>query len=426
MKFKHRKIATEGAWLTFGQLIGIAGGVVGIRLITELLSPDEYGLLNIGIMVSVFFTSVVYGPLAQSVTRYYSVSFTQGELNSYVTIIKNFLSDITIVIAFFFIASGVVVTANGRLDLLVFMMLIFLFVVLSGINSTISSLQNSARKRKNVALHQIADNWLRFLVAAITIIYIMDASAQSAMFGYVIALFMISFSQYYFLVRGLNVDWNFCSIEPSLKANMIKCAKPFSIWGVFTWIQLTADRWALSLFLGVSELGLYSIVFQLAFFSTILFPAIMQRTLMPIVYQYADNNSDYARMVKSIKITNMMILSVLFLTVCIFIFTLAFHSAIFYIIAAENFHTYSYLLPWSVLSGGILASSQIFIDKMTLQLRTGELTFIKVVVSIIGVIVSFSLVYLYGVEGAVASSLIYACLHFVALMKISRMKSAVT
>ena len=79
----------ELAWVVTGQLLAFLGGFAGIKILTNVLGPEGYGQLALGLTIAGLLNMFVYGPIGQVVLRFFSVYRERGELSIYFTILKN-------------------------------------------------------------------------------------------------------------------------------------------------------------------------------------------------------------------------------------------------------------------------------------------------------------------------------------------------
>jgi len=66
-------------WVFAGQ-VGVAiGGLAGVKIMTYLLSPNEFGRFSIANTIILLFGSNIFGPLGQGLMRYWSISQHRGQ-----------------------------------------------------------------------------------------------------------------------------------------------------------------------------------------------------------------------------------------------------------------------------------------------------------------------------------------------------------
>ena len=149
-----------------GQALAVLGSLVGVRLLTELLDPAAYGELALGMTVAALVNQTIFGPLGNGVTRFYAPAVEKGDLGSYLNAVRRSVLSSTgiVIIMTLLTVAGLLITR--RTEWIAIATAAFIFAILSGYNSIISGIQNAARQRSIVALHQGMESWARYLVAA--------------------------------------------------------------------------------------------------------------------------------------------------------------------------------------------------------------------------------------------------------------------
>jgi O-antigen/teichoic acid export membrane protein len=166
-RFRH--LFKEGFWIVVGQAMVMIGSLVGVRLLTGLLSPAEYGELALGVTIATLVNQTILGPLGQGVMRFYAPAVEQDDIGGYLYAVRRLVSISMIAIVFLILVglSGLFITGQYQWISITFTSL--LFASASGCNSILSGIQNAARQRSVVALHQGIESCLRFLVAVVLI-----------------------------------------------------------------------------------------------------------------------------------------------------------------------------------------------------------------------------------------------------------------
>ncbi len=151
---RFRRLSIEGCWVVLGQAMAVVGSLVGVRLLTELLNPAAYGELALGMTVATLVNQTVLGPLGAGVLRFYAPAVEQGDLDGYLkSVIRLVLSATGIIVLVILLTiAGLLIT--GRAVWIAIAIAAFVYAILSGYNSILSCIQNAARQRSIVALHQ--------------------------------------------------------------------------------------------------------------------------------------------------------------------------------------------------------------------------------------------------------------------------------
>src|SRR5258708_32469082 len=131
---------------------------------------------------------------------------------------------------------------------------------------------------------------------------------------------------------------------------MLSYATPFAIWGLFTWMQVSSDRWALQMWGTSADVGLYAIVIQLASYPIALLGGLLTQIAVPIIIAYAGEASDILRLTKAIQLCLALAAGVFCVTILLTITGLIGHRQIFAVLVGPQYQSASFLLPLGFLS----------------------------------------------------------------------------
>ena len=419
-----RRLATEGAWIVFGQVASIVGALAGVRLLTELLDPSAYGELGLGMTAGALINQLILGPLSNGATRFYSSAIEQSDVSGYLAGIRDLLIKAASVIGLILFAALVCMLATERASLIGITVAVVIFANVSGYNAIINGIQNAARKRSVVALHQAAETWVRFFFAA-AFIYAIHATSVVAVWGYIVGSILIGLSQYRYLRKTVNVCRD-SSTSTDWSNKMWKYSWPFGAWGIFTGLQIASDRWALGNFTTTQEVGLYVVLYQLGYQPVSTATGMAMQFLAPILYERVGNAQDNLRNNNAHKTTWHLTLCALALTCFVSLFTFTFNHQIFSIFVASEYSSVSKLLPWMIISGGVFAAGQVITLNMMSLMKTEAMMRAKIVTALLGITLNCAGAYLYGTVGVVFAGVIFSIIYLVWMAVVSRSLYKVT
>ena len=413
-----RRLSKEAFWIVLGQVMAVLGSFVGVRLLTELLDPAAYGELALGITVATLVNQTVFGPLSNGVTRFYAPAQEQGDLGGYLNAVRRLLLWATGVVLLLILQTVAGLLIAGQTKWISGAMAAFAFATFSGYSAILNGIQNAARQRSIVALHQGLESWTRFLVAA-GLLVLLGATSTVAMSGFAMAVILVAGSQYVF----------FRKIAPqnlagegggNWRKQIWQFSWPISIFGIFTWAQLASDRWALGIFATTQEVGLYAVLFQLGYYPIAMVSGMATQFLAPIFYQRSGDASNNRRNANVNSMSRRLTRLSLALTGAAFLMTLLFHTQIFRIIVANKYASISHLLPWTLLAGGIFAAGQTIALNLMSQLKTHTMITAKIVTALLGVIFNFVGAYWYGTTGVVIAGILFSVSYFFWLVMLAK------
>lgn len=388
----------------------VVGSLVGVRLLTELLPPDAYGELALGMTIATLVNQIILGPLGGGIIRFYAPAVEQGDLGGYLHAVKKLVLYTTGIILLLAFSATVGLMFSEQNQWAAITVSALVFAILSGYSAIFSGIQSAARQRSIVALYQGADPLLRALVAAGLLIWI-GTSSTVAMIGYAVAALLMLGSQTYFfqkIVRGKL----FGKHKRNWQYEILAFSAPIGTWGIFTWMQQMSDRWALQLSSSTSDVGGYAVLYQLGYYPILLVTGMAMQFLVPILYQRAGDARDSKRTADVNMLSWKLTWLSLGLTAAAFLAAISLHTQIFRILVAEEYRSFSYLLPWIIIAGGVFASGQTLASNLQAQMKTREMIVVKIVTALLGISLNFSGAYLYGMAGVVAAGIAFSILYF--------------
>jgi O-antigen/teichoic acid export membrane protein len=408
----------EIVWVLSGQAVSIFGALAGIRILAAVLQPAGFGELTLAITVTTFGQQILLRPLSNGGQRFFAASRETGSQQDLVAslfiLFKKLVALLVISNAVFFLL--IFQRWGFSLPLSTWIFATILSIVM-GANSLIDGLQNAARHRKVVAFHQAGSQWLRF-ICAIACVTIYDTSSQMALLGYVLSSIVILGSQLFWLKRLLGIMPYSISISRETKQEqyqIIEYIWPFMTWGVFSWLQVSSNNWALACFVSTSAVGIYAVLYQFGFYPLVLITNAIQQFLQPILFQSVGDGTDLSRKRSAwlllFKI-NLIVLATVLVTSCL---AWIFHGELFYLLVSKEYRVVSYLLPPMILAGGLFACGQCASLGISMGVNTKPLIPVKIGTSLLGICLSFGCAFVGGLVGVVGAVLCVSTIYYLAV-----------
>jgi O-antigen/teichoic acid export membrane protein len=403
---RFKRLFKESFWIAAGQAIAVVGSLIGVKYLTELLNPVEYGELALAMTLAALVSQTLLSPLSAGATRFYSLALEKNTLKSYFEAIAKLSLIAGMAVIVFSLIVTVILASYGQTKWAWITFCAFIFSILSGYNAILNGIQQAARQRLIVSFHQGLDTWGRFVIAIILMLWL-GATSTIALIGYVFGAMLVLVSQFIFI--GKILAKNDISQKKELWGKKVwEYSWPFCFWGIFTWAQLASDRWALEIYSSTKDVGFYAILFQIGYFPMSMVTGVITELLTPIFFQRSGDASDARRNSDVRKMSLYLTLTSLLITSVAFLITYVFHEIIFKILVAKEYHSISYLLPWMTLTGGIFAAGQTMALKLMSQMKTQIMLLPKIITAITGVGLNFIGAYLWGLEGVIISGILYS------------------
>lgn len=408
---RFRRLALESFWILSGQVAAVIGALVLVRVLTEYLEPEEYGQLTLGLTIAVLVNQVVMGGLTAGISRFYSIAAEQNELPEYLNASRRLMVYAIVSVGILVLITVVGLLWFGQSEWIVLAVAALTLSLLNGGSSSLGGIQNAARQRSVVALHGGVEPWLRILLAVGMMIWL-GSSSTAVVLGYALSSLIVTCSQLLFLQKLIRPQGTITHMPRDWGQQIWAYSWPFSVFGVFTWLQQVSDRWALQTYASGHDVGLYAVVFQLGYVPIGLTLGMAMTFLGPILYQRSGSTTDQNRNMDVHQIAWRITFAGLAITALAFVLTLLLHEGIFQLLVATKYHEVSYLLPWMVLAGGVFSSAQMLALKLMSEMKTAVMTTAKIVSAILGVILNIYGASQFGSQGVVFALVAFSCIYF--------------
>lgn len=407
----------EIVWVVFGQLLAFSGNFFGIKLLTTQMGASGYGHLALGMTIAGMINIFLFGPLGQVIIRYYAVCNERGELPLYF----HFSRTMHIYLLFVMVVLASVVppvvtmyfgTAWGLLTLLA-----IAFGLLTGVNSSITSLQSAVQQRMTVALHQGADSWLRVVLAFILICSVAN-TGYIAMAGYLLGTALVTCSQLAFAYRNQNIRPLF-SPHPlpdtyrTTYQEFWTYASPFLLFAVFAATSSYADRWILQSTVGIREVGIYTALYQIAGAPVTLLVGIVNQYIAPILFKKAGTMTSRNQRHESSRLLLRTVLITSGLLCAITLIAATAGHWIIMLLTTKEIAEHHALLWKFVLGIGMFNIGQLLVLSGLNHNRSDIYIAPKILQASVLILLGIFMTLRYGMDGMVAalglSSVVYVC-----------------
>lgn len=427
LNFVHlvaKRMGREIVFVVFGQLVTVVGGIFVIRVFTGLLQPDVYGQIALVMTVASMVHLMVMAPLSQGCLRFYSPAREANELHLYFGAVQKLLLRCTLSVVFPCLFLAAIFCMFAKYGWLKLIAVIFIYSLLSSFNSLLDSIQNAARERAVVAWHQAASQWVR-IIAVIIFVKLGGGSTVAVMLGQTAGIAAVLGSQvYFFLLKNrkyLKLDTTERNSDVEKWSSSIKTYSwPFAAWGVAGWVQSSSDRWSLQVFLSSTEVGLYSVLYQVGYSPIVLLTNMMMQLVTPIFFSRAGDGSNEKRLADVRKLNGFALLFALGLTFLATLAALPLHKWVFAVFVGAKYQSLSPLLPWVVLSGGLFATGQVASLLLMSGIHTDRLIVPKIGSAITALCLNLLGVFAFGIEGLVAATVAQSIIYLLWMLIVSR------
>lgn len=191
------KIYFESFNLGLGYIISLLVSLLGMRLLTEYMSPESYGELTLFLTIAALINSIIFGPIAFGVSRFYVISRERKIYAVFEEVIFNLIKKNALFVSVFLFILSFISYLYGYISWTYGLLLLIPFSILSSINTIFFNVQNAARNRGIAIWHNVIEKALKFIIAAIFLYILFDYSLL-ALLGFTLGVTIIFFSHYFF------------------------------------------------------------------------------------------------------------------------------------------------------------------------------------------------------------------------------------
>jgi O-antigen/teichoic acid export membrane protein len=327
------------------------GGLAGIKLLTGVLDPVEFGRLSLANTLILLIGANLFGPLGQGFMRYWSIARERNLIPAFDYLCRR-LSGILILcvsgsaILFFW--------PIHRFWGLGWSMLAALSIpagALTGWAAIRVSVLMAARKRKTVALYNTVVAFSKPLLGAVAAAFFFS-SASAVLMAYLLVLSAGAAWANRFLRRVLAEHADAAPLlrekdgsSQGLKREVLSFSLPFFAWSAFGWLHQSCDRWALQSFQGSEVVGAFSVIALLSVYPLVFGSGFLNTLVLPIAFDRAES-SDNAEGIKSaqrlLRLTVVGFAGGTLLLVAIFSLC---HQWLVLVVSNSEYARFSHLLP---------------------------------------------------------------------------------
>ena len=412
---RHTRLLGESLQVAVGQAFAVIGSLLLVRTLSEHLLPADYGVLALGLTGSLLVSQAISGGTTAAIGRYYSPAQEVGSLRFYLRASARILRRDQGLIT--------VLTAAVALLLAVALGLPWAWLALgagcvaltSSWSTALVAVLNGGRHRLAASGFMALDPWLKLLFLSVCLRW-MPAGPASILFifGFSTGLLTLVADLLMQLCLGFRVRDGFQQAEAETihwLRQMRAFRRPFTRFGVVTWLQQASDRWALQAWAGAASVGQYAVIYQLGYSPVGILSNVLNNFLAPILYGRAGDASSKARNQTVHQLVRRLALVGLLLSAGAFAAAYLAHRWLFGLLVAPAYRDFSIWFPWLVLAGSLLAVGQLIALKLMSDNRTVELGRVKTLSALLGVLLNVLGAAKYGIAGVVMAQNLFSLIY---------------
>lgn len=391
------------------------GQVVGVRLLTEVLTPAVFGEASLLMGAAALMTSTLVNPSLQALLRHYSAEggAEHRAIVEAVTV-KNIGRAVKAAMPVCLPLSVVAFLVGWVTPLDV--LLIAALVGVDGIRMFQTAILNARRQHRWYGLWQNGEAWGRPIVAygAVTILGV-DADV-------VLASFVATSGVLYLLLRRTALSQAKSATKSSEKLpaelsdgpemqQLLQAFKRYTVplipIGLIGWTSNMADRYMIGGLFSSKEVGTYVAVYGLASRPTLMLSSIAETAIRPAYYEALRQQSGESK-----KYIGVWFLISVLGSAALWAGFVLFHEEVASLLLGPAFRDGAYLAPWIAAGYGLLALVHITTRICFAHDATKSILFSEATGAVLSVAVGFPMIYFYGLDGAAMAVPVYFGMQF--------------
>ncbi|HXG61675.1 MAG TPA: lipopolysaccharide biosynthesis protein [Planctomycetota bacterium] len=394
----RRRIVIEAAWVFAGQMASAAATLVGLRLITDLVSPSVYGTIVLVVGTVGLAHGLVAGPWMQSVLRLYpevAAAGAEGELRraTWVGLRKPVIAALLLMGA-----PGAIWTLSHPEHTWTAVLALVLLAAEIARSVEVTFLSASRRQRA-MALLIAVDAWLR-ISGALALVVVFGPSSAAVLGGYLLGC-GATLGGYRLLGRRRDSGNRFSSptvlLSPeALLPRMWIYALPLAPLPLIAWVSAQADRYLLAGMAGISAAGLYAAMYGLASKPFMLLSGTVDLALRQPYYtrvSAADHTAERAALALWLR-------AVTAGSLLLYLPFALFHRQIAALALGSDYRDHSALMAWIAAGYALLCMAQVFERVCYAYGDTRGVLWIQGCGALLSLAVAAPLVARWGIRGA--------------------------
>jgi len=408
----------EALWVLIGQLGSAIGGLIAVKLLSNLLSQTEFGKFALVNTLISFVGTYLFGPFGQGLMRFWSIGNNRGNLDVFYRISNRLAMYISMLAVIFTLLFTLILFVTGYIEWSILFLLALLLGVTSGVIGMRTSVWDAMRQRRKTALVNICSNFLKPALAAL-VIFLTIRTASVVVVSYLLGTILILFlaERVYARDTGITLaDYSLIKtdgiLRHSLTKEIILYSWPFAVWATFGWIHLFCDRWIIKALFGLEVVGAFAVVSQLANYPLSFGSGFLCNLLTPVAFQRAGKLTDGLLVNSAVRILKAMTALYTIGLVVVIVFFFFFHRQLILLVSNQAFVKYSYLLPGLTLSWGLFYLGQVLTVFGLLYNKSQVYIYPKIAASLVALAGVFYFASKLGIEGVVwgigLANLVYA------------------
>ncbi len=383
---------SEIRWTILFQISTLFGGILLIKLLSNILTKEDYGYYALITSISSFILMLPFTAFQQAVSRYISIYITKYNYKSFIsTILYIFTLIISIYSIFAYLVSINITIEKTWNNLIIF---IIIFITTEIFKIIFRAINNAKRERKNLGISTLLEFFTKIgLILGLT--FFIQIGIREILIalslGNLIAILIMILKN----IKDIKIK--------KIKIKEIRIiffrlwffSYPLLVWAPFGWLRDMSNRWYLDYYIDKEAVAIFALMSSIALIIPSVIQSFISNFFTPILYQKENKDKGHIRRYL-IKVIPALFLLFLFLFLLVFLFK----NQIILLIASEKYISAAWMLPYMFLAYSLYVLSMMSNVEIFAYKDTKKLIYASSIPGIISLIGGYIFIKLYGIEGA--------------------------
>lgn len=399
----YKRIVVESLWIAAGQAVRAIGMLVGIRLLTSVITPAVYGKLSLLVGALALGTGIFCHPFLHAVNRFYHEANRSYSIQVLYDDTRKLLIFSTCVLAVTIITAGSIYTLINQSVPLLTMLFTVILLFAEMFSAYETTFLTAARRQARYSAWVAVECWLK-PCCALLIVFAWQPSLNAILIGYSIGIVFTVLLFFRPAVHEQHSNSASSSLErPKRIRQIITFAMPLFPLALVGWVSSLGDRYIIGAMLDYQAVGIYAAAYGLIVQPFLIAGGIVELTIRPIYFKAVTHHETQRE--KELLICWLILAAIISATGFSVVFTC--HQWIAELFLGPEFRQASALMPCIAAGAGLLTIGHVLEKPFYAYMQTRYVLYIQVWGAIISILSCLVLIAAYGLNGAAAAVPIY-------------------
>ena len=401
-KDSKRRFASDAVWLVFGQGATALAGIIGVRILTEVVPPEIYGSTSLIAGLLLLGRNLFCFPFYQAALRFFPELNREGEAWRLRRIVFGYISKSSAILVALTLLIGLPYCSYHKMPLI--LMPIIIGMLLVDISRTMETdMLNAARRQRSFSILRAADAWSRPIAAYLVVIWL-GPNTVSVMGGYLLGCSLVLASIFVFKVQRVGVEKPPES-EPNesknieLRERLWRFSMPLVPLAILEWTTSLSPRYVIGGLIGLDSAGIYIAAYGLVSQPFLISSAVLEMLARPVYFEaLASGNHALARKVFRkwlLACSAVCVLGVVAITIL--------RVPVINLLLAKEYRSATSLLPWIAAGNAMFAVAMVY-EKVFHAVHRTELVLVsRTIGAVLSLAVGIPMILAFGLIGAASS-----------------------